>query len=33
MYINLTGVDWLDLIPDSEKWGALMNGVLHFWVL
>ena len=26
------GVDWTDLAQDREKWQALVNMVIHFWV-
>jgi hypothetical protein len=26
------GVDWIDLAQDNDKWHALVNTVINFWV-
>ena len=26
------GMDWLDLVEDWDRWRALVNAVMNFWV-
>jgi hypothetical protein len=30
--IGCDGVDWIDRAQDRDKWRALVNTVLNFWV-
>jgi hypothetical protein len=31
-YIGLSGVVWIGLAQDRDKWRALMNMVINLWV-
>ena len=26
-------MDWIDLAPDMDRWRALVNAVMYFWVV
>jgi hypothetical protein len=26
------GIDWIDLAQDKDRWRALVNSVVNFWV-
>ena len=30
--VGCEGMDWIDLAQDKDKWRALVNAAMNFWV-
>jgi len=30
--VGCEGMDWIDLAPDRDRWGALVYAIMNIWV-